>query len=112
MGQKRMCGPWAVCAINVAVNDRPVETTPHGDVLGFFHGMSCLCRFGVFVKGDLILWEVEAVVELKPGDLFIFVDHLISRSNETAMVHGVPLLISWRIKPGRGCRKGMGSLIR
>jgi hypothetical protein len=84
LGQKRMCGLWTVCAINVAVNGNPVETTPHRDLQGFFRGMSCLCPFGNFVGGDLILWELEAVVELKSGDLFFFTDHLINHSNETA----------------------------
>lgn len=83
IGQQRMCGPWTVCTINVAVNGNSVQTTRHRDVQGFFNGMSCLCPFGTFGGGGLILWELEAVVELKSGDLFFFMDHLINHSNET-----------------------------
>jgi hypothetical protein len=86
-GQERMCGPWTTCAINIAVDGIPVETSPHRDVQGFLHGLSCLCPFGEFRGGGLILWELEAVVELERGDLFFFPDHLITHSNEK--VHGL-----------------------
>ena len=79
-----LCGPWMGCAVNVAVDNKPVETTPHRDLMGFFEGMSCLCPFGEFRKGGLVLWELNAVVELRRGDLFFFMDHLINHSNEKA----------------------------
>ena len=72
-----------MCAVNVAVNDNSVKTACHRDVQGFFNDMSCLCPFGTFSDGELILWELEAVIELRLGDLF-FADHLINHSNETA----------------------------
>ena len=78
-----LCGPWMGCAVNLAV-DTPVETTPHRDLMGFPEGMSCLCPFGEFLEGGLILWELKAVVELRRGDLFFFMDHLINHSNEKA----------------------------
>ena len=72
------------CAVNVAINGKPVETMPHRDCLGFLHGISCLCPFGVFAGAALILWELQVVVELKQGDLLYFMHHLITRSNEKA----------------------------
>ena len=84
VGQKRLCGLWPGCAVNVAVYGQSVETKPHRDLLGFFHGMSCLCAFGDFTGGSLILWELQAVLELRSGDLFYFTDHLLNHSNEAA----------------------------
>lgn len=83
-GEERLCGPWMGCAVNVAVDGKPVETTPHRDVMGFVHGISCLCPFGEFTGGGLILWELRTIVELKRGDLLYFMDHLINHSNEKA----------------------------
>ena len=90
-GEEKLCGPWMGCAVNVAVDRKPVETKPHRDIQGFLHGMSCLCPFGKFTGGGLVLWELEMVVELKRGDLFFFMDHLINHSNEEAqgMRHSV-----------------------
>src|SRR6266496_2156931 len=83
-GEARLCGPWMGCAVNVAVDDKPVETSPHRDVLGFLHGISCLCPFGKFTGGAVILWELQVIVELNRGDLLYFMDHLINHSNEKA----------------------------
>ena len=82
-----MCGPWIICAVNIAVDGIPVETLPHRDVQGFLYGLSCLCPFGEFRDRGLILWELEAVIELERGDLFFFPDHLINHSNEK--VYGI-----------------------
>ena len=82
--QKRLCGLWPGCAVNVGRKDAPVETKPHRDVTGFFRGMSCLCPFGQFTDGGLILWELDAIIELQRGDLFFFTDHLLNHSNEKA----------------------------
>jgi len=82
---KGLCDLWMGCAVNISV-DRPVETSPHRDLKGFERGFSVLSAFGSFSGGALILWELEAVVELKAGDLFYFRDNLINHSNEEA--HG------------------------
>lgn len=83
-GEDRLCGPWIGCAVNVAVDGKPVQTRPHRDVQRFLSGMSCLCPFGTFTGGGLVLWELKAVVEVKRGDLFFFMDHLVNHSNEKA----------------------------
>ena len=44
--------------------------------------MSCIYPFREFTGGGLILWELQAVVELGRGDLFLFSDHLLNHSNE------------------------------
>ena len=82
--QDRMCGLWPGCAVNVALEGRPVQTSPHRDLSGFMHGMSCLSTFGSFTGGDVILWELQAVLELRRGDLFFFTDHLLNHSNTAA----------------------------
>jgi hypothetical protein len=79
---KPMCDLWMGCAVNVCVDEKGVETLPHRDVKGFKKGMSCVCPFGIFTGGGLVLWELGVIVELKRGDLFYFMDHLINHSNE------------------------------
>jgi hypothetical protein len=81
-GHRRFCGPWTCCAVNVAKGNRPVQTMIHRDVTNFFFAMSCLCPFGLFGGGGVIIWELEAVVILERGDLFYFMDHLLNHSNE------------------------------
>ena len=72
------------CAVNVAVGNQPIVTEPHRDTQGFLFGLSGLCPFGKFQRGEVILWELSAIVELKCGDFFYFPDHLIHHSNEEA----------------------------
>jgi hypothetical protein len=98
-GEERLCGPWMGCAVNIAVGAVPVKTRPHRDTQGFLSGMSCLCPFGTFTGGGLVLWELHAVVELKRGDLFFFMDHLINHSNEKAygLRHSVVAFTEHRI---------------
>ena len=72
------------CQVNISIDNKPVETFPHRDCTVFQRGFSCLCPFGEFTGGGVILWELEAVVELGRGDLFYFTDHLINHSNEKA----------------------------
>jgi hypothetical protein len=86
-GKRRLCGPWTGCSVDVAVENRSAPTQPRRNVTGFLFGMSCLFPFGKFRPGGVILWELEAVVELKEGDLFFVMDHLINYS--TARVEGV-----------------------
>jgi hypothetical protein len=84
VNHRPLCGPWMGCAVNIAVDGKPVETLPHRDLMGFHEGMCCLCPFGEFSGGGLVLWELKAVVELQRGDVFFFMDHLINHSNEKA----------------------------
>lgn len=86
-GLSRMAGAWMGCAINAGSMENPVQTKEHRDVKGALFGMSCLCALGDYVGGDLIIWELQVIVELRPGDLFIFPDHLFNHSNTE--VHGV-----------------------
>ena len=105
-GHKRLCGLLTGCAVNVGSENEPVETLPHRDIQGFLHGMSCLCPFGVFSGGGLVLWELQAVVELKHGDLFFFMDHLLNHSNERHMALGIPWWHLWSTVYGSGCSGG------
>lgn len=80
-GLTRLAGPWMGMAINEGCEDDPVVTEKHQDSKDAFYGVSCICPFGDYEGGDLICWELEAVVELKPGDLFFFPAHLVTHSN-------------------------------
>jgi predicted 2-oxoglutarate/Fe(II)-dependent dioxygenase YbiX len=63
------------------VND-PMMTEEHQDEKDAVFGVSCLCPFGNYEGGELICWEMEVIVELKPGDLFFFPAHLVMHSNQ------------------------------
>jgi hypothetical protein len=82
---KAMAGAWMGMAVNVGTVDDPVQTTPHRDVQGARQGISCLCPLGDYGGGDLVLWEQQTTVMLRPGDLFFFPDHLITHSNLEVM---------------------------
>jgi hypothetical protein len=36
---------------------------------------------GNYEGGDLVLWELERIIELRPGDLFFFPAHLVTHCN-------------------------------
>ena len=50
------------CAVNVAMNNKLIETTSYRDLMGLSEGMSCLYSFEEFHTRDLVLWELKAVV--------------------------------------------------
>ena len=79
---KGLSGAFMGCAINIGSEGTPVQTEPHRDVKERAFGVSCLCPFGEFEGGALILWELKLIIELAPGDLFFFPDSLIHHSNE------------------------------
>jgi hypothetical protein len=68
----------------IVVKTNPVVTKEHRDIQGFLYGLSCLCPFGFYTRGELVLWDIGAIVELRRGDLFYFPDHLIYHSNRAA----------------------------
>jgi hypothetical protein len=63
--------------INTGQEDTPVETEAHQDVQEAKHGFSCLCPFGQYVGGALILWELHCTIELQPGEILIFPDAIV-----------------------------------
>jgi hypothetical protein len=81
-GTERLAGVWAGFGVNAGSEAVPVRTKPHRDYKSVFFGKSCLYPFGDFEGGDVILWELRAVLELKAGDVFLFEDHLLTHSNE------------------------------
>ena len=58
-----MCGPWMTYAVNVAVGNQSIVTKPHRDTQGFLFGLSGLCPFGKFQGGEVVLWELGAIVK-------------------------------------------------
>jgi hypothetical protein len=82
---RRMCGAWMGCVVNYEDDDGetgPVVTPAHRDVKERVFGVSCLCPFGDWEGGNLILWELKLIIVLRPGDLLFFPDALIHHSNE------------------------------
>lgn len=75
----RFCGAWAGCVINLGKN--PVRTKIHRDVKEGKDGYSCLCACGNYEGGEIILYELRLVIELKPGDMLLFPDGLIHHAN-------------------------------
>lgn len=84
---RRFAKPWMGCSVNIGVPKEPVRTKPHKDGKGAIQGRSCLCCFGDFTGGHLILWELKAILELRAGDVVLFADHILTHSNTT--VEGV-----------------------
>jgi len=48
------------------------------------YGYSGLISCGNYRRGGMILWELEMVLEIEPGDVVIFPDVVITHSNEPA----------------------------
>src|SRR5271169_1982998 len=82
-GVKRLCGAWLGCAINKGGNN-PNQTNRHRDASEAQYGYSGLISCGDYQRGGLILWELEIVLEMEPGDVVIFPDAVITHSNEQA----------------------------
>lgn len=80
-GLERLCGAFAGCVVNLGDKD-PVQTKPHRDVKESIYGYSCVVPIGDYSRGALILYDLELIVELKPGDVFFFPDSLIHHANE------------------------------
>lgn len=77
----RFCTAFAGCVVNLGGED-PVQTAPHRDVKESIYGYSCVIPAGDYSGGALILFDLKLVVELGPGDVFLFPDSLIHHANE------------------------------
>ena len=83
-GVKRLCEAWLGCAVNKGGNN-PNQTNRHRDASEAQYGYSGLISCGDYRRGGgLILWELEIILEIEPGDVVIFADALITHSNEKA----------------------------
>jgi len=78
---KRFCTAWAGCIVNLGDKD-PVQTKPHRNVKESIFGFSCVVPAGNYSGGALILYDLEMIIELAPGDVFMFSDSLIHHANE------------------------------
>jgi hypothetical protein len=43
-------------------------------------GYNCVIPWGQYTGGGLVLWQLEIVVELEPGDAFFFMGSLIAHN--------------------------------
>ena len=84
-GLKRLCGVFAGCVVNYGGND-PEQTEVHRDVKEAQYGYSCIFSYGKYMGGSLVLQYMisKKVVEIAPGDMFLFPDCLIHHCNEPA----------------------------
>ena len=80
-GLERLCGAWLECAVNHGRQDQG-KTKIHRDASEAQYGYSGLISCGNYEGGGLILYELEIILELQPGDIVIFPDALINHSNE------------------------------
>jgi predicted 2-oxoglutarate/Fe(II)-dependent dioxygenase YbiX len=77
----RFCSAWAGCVVNLGDKD-PVQTKLHRDVKESKFGFSCVVPAGNYIGGALILYDLRLVIELTPGEVFLFPDSLIHHANE------------------------------
>ena len=112
-GLSPLAGAFMGCVVNVQQEDCAVKIEIHQDVRERPFIPSCLAPVGDFQGGDLILWELRTVVELKPGDVFFFYDSLVHHSNETVQGtrHSIVAFTQqnmwdyWKRKEGREDKK-------
>ena len=69
-GINSLAGPWMGVSINEGSIIDPIMIRDHKDVKDIFFGISCIFAMGNYEGGDLVLWELERIIELRPGDLF------------------------------------------
>ena len=74
-----LCGIWHGCAINSGLDD-PVGSGTHQDVKDYTRGFNCVLPYGEFTGADLVLWQLKLMVELRPGDVFMFYGSLIAHN--------------------------------
>ena len=58
-----------------------VQTGRHKDKLNSIDAPDCVIPFGQFTGGELILWNLKAIVEVPPGWAIMFLGSIIEHSN-------------------------------
>jgi hypothetical protein len=110
--------------------EAPVETKVHHDVGESPFGMRCLSAYGDYQAWEVVFWEAELIVDLRPRDLLFFLDAIIHHSNDPVhegVCHSVAAftpnnVLSWltcvhggdnsRERELRACRKAFQKLER
>jgi hypothetical protein len=77
---QRACGAWSSCVINNGGVDAD-EGRFHRDVRESPFGLSCALACGDFEDGHLVLYEFGVVLEMKPFDITLFPDSIITHKN-------------------------------
>jgi hypothetical protein len=77
---QRACGAWASCVVNDGGVDAD-EGEFHRDVRESPFGFSCAIACGDFEEGHLVMYELGFVLEMKPCDIILFPDSLITHKN-------------------------------
>ena len=70
-----LCGDWFGVAINQVVTGSTSTHLDFGD-----SGYNCVVPWGEYNGGGLVLWQLEMIVELEPGDAFFFMGSLIAHN--------------------------------
>jgi len=99
-GLHRLAGAWAGCEVNIALNDNPVPSKFDKDT-GIVppNQYSCLTTCGQYEGGDVIFWEAEVIIEMKPGDVLLYPEACIHRSvsETTGVRHSIVASTSKRM---------------
>ena len=80
-GMPRMAGVWSGCTLNIGSSEKPVQNVVHRDVGESPFEYSYLTAFGDFSGADLEMCEANVSIELRSGDLLLFIDACIHHSN-------------------------------
>jgi|HubBroStandDraft_2_1064218.scaffolds.fasta_scaffold69967_2 hypothetical protein len=70
-----LCGIWFGVAINEQVTGSTSTHLDFGD-----SGFNCVVPWGEYKGGSLVLWQLEMIMELEPGDAFFFMGSLIAHN--------------------------------
>jgi hypothetical protein len=79
-GQKPLCAPWMGCAINQGQDDVFTGGATHRDKHDEPKGFNAVVPFGDYNGADLLLWPLEARVEMRRGDAIFFRGSIIAHN--------------------------------
>jgi hypothetical protein len=60
--------------------EHPVGSKIHCNVKDDYSIFNAVVLFGNFNRGELVLWGLKMIVELRPGDVFLFYGSLIAHN--------------------------------
>lgn len=83
---KPLYGIWHECAINAGLDDA-IGSSTHQDVKDYNCGFNCVFAYGQFTGGDLVLWQLQLILELRPREVLMFFGSIIAH-NVTGITSG------------------------
>ena len=74
-------GAWLGVAINLGQDDL-IGVNTHTDWNDKKYGFNCVLPFGDYTGAAIILWQLEVILELLPGDVLFFMGGIIAHNTE------------------------------